>query len=198
MICIRYVFVLMKAEKKKNKSSTWWSCVMLKAAHGLGHVTDLVETMIVLLVQQSWAVWCYNSILIDYVTWVLITRLWLMRLIWRLNQLFLWFAQFFTGWWIIIDAAIMYPSEDEFHHAYHTCGVIATIAFLMWVEILFTSVSSVVGSWWTGRLSVCFCVCVSCRINAVSNGQVRGDSYSEGCMGQTGVCMCVWFIWNTP
>uniref|UniRef100_A0A3B4F9C7 Transmembrane protein 50A n=1 Tax=Pundamilia nyererei TaxID=303518 RepID=A0A3B4F9C7_9CICH len=24
------------------------------------------------------------------------------------------------------------------------------------------------------------------RINAVSNGQVRGDSYSEGCMGQTG------------
>ncbi|CAH2222415.1 transmembrane 50A, partial [Pelobates cultripes] len=23
------------------------------------------------------------------------------------------------------------------------------------------------------------------RINAVSNGQVRGDSYSEGCMGQT-------------
>uniref|UniRef100_A0AAY5EKG9 Transmembrane protein 50A n=1 Tax=Electrophorus electricus TaxID=8005 RepID=A0AAY5EKG9_ELEEL len=61
---------------------------------------------------------------------------------------------FFTGWWIIIDAAIMYPKEDDFHHAYHTCGVIATIAFLM--------------------------------INAVSNGQVRGDSYSEGCMGQTG------------
>lgn len=27
----------------------------------------------------------------------------------------------------------------------------------------------------------------SFRINAVSNGQVRGDSYSEGCMGQTGV-----------
>lgn len=26
----------------------------------------------------------------------------------------------------------------------------------------------------------------SFRINAVSNGQVRGDSYSEGCMGQTG------------
>ncbi|XP_016144336.1 transmembrane protein 50A-like [Sinocyclocheilus grahami] len=25
-----------------------------------------------------------------------------------------------------------------------------------------------------------------CRINAVSNGQVRGDSYSEGCLGQTG------------
>uniref|UniRef100_A0A096MA43 Transmembrane protein 50A n=1 Tax=Poecilia formosa TaxID=48698 RepID=A0A096MA43_POEFO len=61
---------------------------------------------------------------------------------------------FFTGWWIIIDAAVKYPTEGEFHHAYHTCGVIATVAFLM--------------------------------INAVSNGQVRGDSYSEGCLGQTG------------
>uniref|UniRef100_A0A671WE87 Transmembrane protein 50A n=1 Tax=Sparus aurata TaxID=8175 RepID=A0A671WE87_SPAAU len=61
---------------------------------------------------------------------------------------------FFTGWWIIIDAAVKYPDEGTFHHAYHTCGVIATVAFLM--------------------------------INAVSNGQVRGDSYSEGCIGQTG------------
>ena len=39
--------------------------------------------------------------------------------------------QFFTGWWIIIDAAVKYPAEGEFHHAYHTCGVIATVAFLM-------------------------------------------------------------------
>ncbi|AWP16764.1 Transmembrane protein 50A [Scophthalmus maximus] len=62
---------------------------------------------------------------------------------------------FFTGWWIIIDAAVKYPDQGQFHHAYHTCGVIATVAFLM--------------------------------INAVSNGQVRGDSYSEGCIGQTGV-----------
>ncbi|XP_065786155.1 transmembrane protein 50A [Muntiacus reevesi] len=61
---------------------------------------------------------------------------------------------FFTGWWIIIDAAVIYPRMDEFNHSYHACGVIATIAFLM--------------------------------INAVSNGQVRGDSYSEGCLGQTG------------
>uniref|UniRef100_A0A3B3S2Y9 Transmembrane protein 50A n=1 Tax=Paramormyrops kingsleyae TaxID=1676925 RepID=A0A3B3S2Y9_9TELE len=61
---------------------------------------------------------------------------------------------FFTGWWIIIDAAVMYPSNTLFNHTYHVCGVIATVAFLM--------------------------------INAVSNGQVRGDSYSEGCMGQTG------------
>nr|ACO07457.1 Transmembrane protein 50A [Oncorhynchus mykiss] len=61
---------------------------------------------------------------------------------------------FFTGWWIIIDAAVKYPDEAVFHHACHTCGVIATVAFLM--------------------------------INAVSNGQVRGDSYSEDCIGQTG------------
>lgn len=32
-------------------------------------------------------------------------------------------------------------------------------------------------------LTSCFS---SHRINAVSNGQVRGDSYSEGCLGQTG------------
>ncbi|CAG5866171.1 unnamed protein product [Menidia menidia] len=38
---------------------------------------------------------------------------------------------FFTGWWIIIDAAVKYPSEGDFHHAYHTCGVIATVAFLI-------------------------------------------------------------------
>ncbi|MBZ3882128.1 Transmembrane protein 50A [Sciurus carolinensis] len=63
-------------------------------------------------------------------------------------------TQFFTGWWIIIDAAVIYPTMEEFNHSYHACGVIATIAFLM--------------------------------INAVSNGQVRGDSYSEGCLGQTG------------
>ncbi|KAM9213930.1 transmembrane protein 50A isoform 2-T3 [Leptosomus discolor] len=61
---------------------------------------------------------------------------------------------FFTGWWIIIDAAVKYPKVEDFNHSYHACGVIATIAFLM--------------------------------INAVSNGQVRGDSYSEGCLGQTG------------
>uniref|UniRef100_A0A8C6X9X0 Transmembrane protein 50A n=1 Tax=Naja naja TaxID=35670 RepID=A0A8C6X9X0_NAJNA len=61
---------------------------------------------------------------------------------------------FFTGWWIIIDAAVKYPGSAELNHSYHACGVIATVAFLM--------------------------------INAVSNGQVRGDSYSEGCLGQTG------------
>lgn len=63
-------------------------------------------------------------------------------------------TMFFTGWWIIIDAAVKYPDMERFNHSYHACGVIATVAFLM--------------------------------INAVSNGQVRGESYSEGCLGQTG------------
>lgn len=44
---------------------------------------------------------------------------------------YLFLLQFFTGWWIIIDAAVKYPDEGTFHHAYHTCGVIATVAFLM-------------------------------------------------------------------
>ena len=61
---------------------------------------------------------------------------------------------FFTGWWIIIDAAVQYPNQAQFLHAYHACGVIATVAFFM--------------------------------INAVSNAQVIGDSYSDGCIGPTG------------
>ena len=39
--------------------------------------------------------------------------------------------QFFTGWWIIIDAAVKYPDAKQFNHSYHACGVIATVAFLM-------------------------------------------------------------------
>lgn len=61
---------------------------------------------------------------------------------------------FFTGWWIMIDAAVTYPTQEEMSHAFHTCGVFSTIAFFM--------------------------------INAVSNGQVRGDTYGEGCLGRTG------------
>ncbi|RWS27080.1 transmembrane protein 50A-like protein [Leptotrombidium deliense] len=57
---------------------------------------------------------------------------------------------FFTGWWVIIDVAAHYPSSDEFDHAYHVCGVFATISL----------------------------------INAVSNGQVRGESYTNGFFGQ--------------
>lgn len=49
----------------------------------------------------------------------------------HLTCMFVLVMQFFTGWWIIIDAAVKYPQEADFHHAYHTCGVIATLAFLM-------------------------------------------------------------------
>ncbi|XP_036814672.1 transmembrane protein 50B isoform X2 [Oncorhynchus mykiss] len=61
---------------------------------------------------------------------------------------------FFTGWWIMIDAAVSYTTQ-EMNPAFHTCGVFATVAFFM--------------------------------INAVSNGQVRGDTYGEGCFGRTGM-----------
>lgn len=44
----------------------------------------------------------------------------------------LW-SQFFTGWWIMIDAAVMYPSQDQMNHAFHTCGVFSTLAFFMYV-----------------------------------------------------------------
>lgn len=42
----------------------------------------------------------------------------------------LW-SQFFTGWWIMIDAAVMYPSQEQMNHAFHTCGVFSTLAFFM-------------------------------------------------------------------
>uniref|UniRef100_UPI00358E34A2 transmembrane protein 50A-like isoform X1 n=1 Tax=Myxine glutinosa TaxID=7769 RepID=UPI00358E34A2 len=61
---------------------------------------------------------------------------------------------FFSGWWVIIDTAVMYLRPEEFAHAYHTCGVLSTVAFFM--------------------------------VNAVSNAQVRGEVYSDGCMGRTG------------
>ncbi|KAM9671038.1 transmembrane protein 50B isoform 2-T2 [Dama dama] len=62
--------------------------------------------------------------------------------------------KFFTGWWIMIDAAVVYPKPEQLNHAFHTCGVFSTLAFFM--------------------------------INAVSNAQVRGDSYESGCLGRTG------------
>jgi len=40
-------------------------------------------------------------------------------------------VQFAVGWWIIIDAAIAYPLQKDFHHACHICGVLATVALFM-------------------------------------------------------------------
>lgn len=61
---------------------------------------------------------------------------------------------FALGWWCVIDAAAQYPKNEDFNHAYHVCGVIATLAMLM--------------------------------VNTVSNGQVRGDMYTDGCIGPYG------------
>nr|KAG5710950.1 hypothetical protein BaRGS_013684 [Batillaria attramentaria] len=38
---------------------------------------------------------------------------------------------FFTGWWMVIDAAAIYPDNDQFNHAYHTPGAISTLAFFV-------------------------------------------------------------------
>jgi len=61
---------------------------------------------------------------------------------------------FFTGWWIMIDAAALYPDSGDFNHAYQAPGAVLTVAFFL--------------------------------INSVSNGQIRGDAYTTGCIGQTG------------
>ncbi|KAM4700717.1 transmembrane protein 50B [Discoglossus pictus] len=60
---------------------------------------------------------------------------------------------FFSGWWIMIDAAVVSEQKD-LNRAFHTCGVFSTLAFFM--------------------------------INAVSNAQVRGTVYSDGCLVRTG------------
>ncbi|XP_039269994.1 transmembrane protein 50A-like [Styela clava] len=39
-------------------------------------------------------------------------------------------ALFFTGWWIIIDAAAFYDAT-EMDHAVHACGAVGTVAFFM-------------------------------------------------------------------
>ncbi|KAI5107433.1 transmembrane protein 50A [Silurus meridionalis] len=38
---------------------------------------------------------------------------------------------FFTGWWVIIDAAVCYKNTDDLNHAFYTCGVFSTLAFFM-------------------------------------------------------------------
>jgi len=38
---------------------------------------------------------------------------------------------FSVGWWIMIDAACMYPLNSELGHVYHLCGVFATVAMFM-------------------------------------------------------------------
>lgn len=65
---------------------------------------------------------------------------------------------FFMGWWIMIDAAA--TTNPPFEPAYHTPGVISSLAVFM--------------------------------VNAVSNAQVRGETYNTGCIGQTGAR--VWLI----
>ncbi|XP_030055527.1 transmembrane protein 50B [Microcaecilia unicolor] len=38
---------------------------------------------------------------------------------------------FFTGWWIMIDAAVVYPDQKSLKHVFHICGVFSTVSFFM-------------------------------------------------------------------
>lgn len=38
---------------------------------------------------------------------------------------------FFFGWWLAIDAAAVYPKEEDLRHVFHICGVFGTISMFM-------------------------------------------------------------------
>jgi len=40
-------------------------------------------------------------------------------------------ALFFFGWWLAIDAAVVYPNKDDLKDVFHICGVFATISMFM-------------------------------------------------------------------
>lgn len=67
---------------------------------------------------------------------------------------------FFSGWWIAIDAAVVYPEKTELKDVFHICGVFGTISMIM--------------------------------VNMISNGQLRGESYTTGCLGVFGAR--IWFF----
>jgi len=54
--------------------------------------------------------------------------------------------KFSSGWWIAIDAACAYPSNDDLLKASHVCGALATVAFIMWIFFF------ACWSWQTARL----------------------------------------------
>jgi hypothetical protein len=70
--------------------------------------------------------------------------------------------QFFTGWWLAIDAAANYPDSSQLNHVFHICGVFGTISMFM--------------------------------VNGVSNGQLRGEAYTTGCLGIRGAR--IWFFFG--
>ena len=38
--------------------------------------------------------------------------------------------QFFWGWWVAIDAAVIYPDKGDLKDVFHICGVFATISMV--------------------------------------------------------------------
>ncbi|EPQ17608.1 Transmembrane protein 50B [Myotis brandtii] len=38
---------------------------------------------------------------------------------------------FSAGWWVMIDAAVVYAKPEQVNPTFHTCGVFSTLAFFM-------------------------------------------------------------------
>ena len=110
--------------------------------------------------------------------------------------------QFALGWWAVIDGCAEYSEPKT--AAYHICGILSTIALFMWVLIIcsrpppppppppprcihvFPSLSlpsPFLPTPFEFPLSLSLPLR---RINAVSTGQVTGEAYTEGCLGQKG------------
>lgn len=46
------------------------------------------------------------------------------------NEIFIYYQQFFSGWWIIIDVGARYTSDD-FHGAFYLLGIFGTVSFII-------------------------------------------------------------------
>ncbi len=50
----------------------------------------------------------------------------------NIDNNFNFFLKFAIGWWIAIDAAFAYPSNEQLLKSSHTCGALATLALIMY------------------------------------------------------------------
>ena len=50
---------------------------------------------------------------------------------------FLLSFQFFSGWWIAIDAAVVYWDKRDIRDVFHICGVFGTLSMFMYASCCF-------------------------------------------------------------
>jgi hypothetical protein len=43
----------------------------------------------------------------------------------------MFYKKFAIGWWLAIDGAVAYPSNEDLLKASHACGAIGTVALIM-------------------------------------------------------------------